>query len=202
MSLKNKIFIVALTVLIIIFGVYFVCVNKPSESTDGITMSLNTSTWKNYTNKACGFSFSYPSEAVLSPTETKVVGVTTSENLIFQQNQEGEVPPFYYVYVSCLEDLPTLITNHGDNFNRPKESIKTLEDFFSANTLSVIKYIGNTEIDGQVAFKSIVGIDNSYSLWFDRDGVIFQLTFSSYQNAGEIISPIQQGILDSFKFTE
>ncbi|HBR80795.1 MAG: hypothetical protein UW63_C0011G0006 [Candidatus Uhrbacteria bacterium GW2011_GWF2_44_350] len=140
----------------------------------------STTDWKTYINSICGFSFNYPNDAVIGLDEEKVVGITTQESLNFQDSQEGEVPPFYYINVSCLEDLQTLITNHGDNFDRTKESIKNLEDFFNANTLSVIRYLGQTEVDGFPAFKTVVGIDNSYALWIDRDGVIYQSTTTDF----------------------
>lgn len=164
---------------------------------------VDTQNWKMYTNTACKFSFRYPDDAVVNLVAAKFVEIMTEEDLNFQKNQEGEVPPFFYIAVSCLDDLPSLIANHGDNFDRPVESITNLEDFLNANTLPSIKLIGQTTVDGYPAFKTIVGAySDTYALWIDRAGVIYQLAFSLSSDNDKLISPIQQQILASFVFTE
>ncbi|MFA4845337.1 MAG: hypothetical protein WC654_02155 [Patescibacteria group bacterium] len=207
MSSTNKIIATALVTVTVIVGVYFVFVNKSLQPIENLVKTDGISTWQTYNNDACGFSFKYPNDLILYPDAENVVGVATQESVDFDENQDGEVPLFYFIYVNCSADLKALIASNGDYFSRPPETITTLEQFFDANTNPFIKFLGSVVVDGRPAFEAAIGQDNSTYALFIEHNKIYQLDFSEIFREGkgadkDQLSLIQQQILSSFTFVE
>ncbi len=170
------------------------CVQTLSRFTP---QEIDTTSWKTYTNALCGLSLKYPSDAVFSSqTESEAV-ITTQEDIDFQNAQDGEVPPSYYVGVSC-KDLATVVRENGDNFTSSRSTITSLDEFFAKNTSSTIQKVGTAVVGGQPAIEAFIGADHHYSLWVSRDRVAV-IDFS-YAQSADALTAIQKAILGSVAF--
>lgn len=203
MSQKIKFLTVFLASFVIIAGICFVFYKPFLTQKDNQTVDF--STWKTYTNTTCGFSFKYPSDLIINPETESVVGVRTQEDLDFQNAQDGEVPPFFFLYAECLPDLKTLIAQSG--VSPAPETIENLSDFFTANVNPSLRLLSNTIVDGQPAFATAAGLGSAtYSVWIEHNK-IYELSFSEIFRENAVadydhLSLIQQQILASFTFTK
>lgn len=133
-----------------------------------------------------------------------VVGVRTQEDLDFQNHQDGEVPPFFYLYAQCVPDLKMLVYSQN-KYNPDPEAITNLSDFFAADP--AFKVLGTTTVDGQQGFELAEGQDSSmYAVWVEHNK-IYELNFSEPYREGatgdsDHLNPIQQEILTNFTFTK
>ena len=174
-------------------------------STNTVASTPVAQATKTYTNSACGFSFTYPSDLILDPDTETIIAVQTQADADFQKNQDGEVPPHYYLYAQCWPSLQALV---AEDASLASKNISSLSDFMAVYSGSTWKVIGPTVVNGEPAFEVAHSMDlTTYALYVEHNTKIYSLAFSeAYVENGNAersrLTAIQQQILESFTFIQ